>query len=68
MVAGGTAVEAHARIVSPAPGGQCPQASYTVQPEFGLEAAARDTHVLLTWRSAAWRPLDIYEGRSKDIC
>ena len=68
MVAGGTAAEAHPLIFSPAPSGQCPQASNSAPPEFSLEAAARGTHVLLTWSPAASGPLDIYEGPSKDIC
>ena len=67
-MAGGTAAGAHALIVAPAPSGQCPQPAKTARPEFSLKAAARGTHVLLTWSPAASRPLAIYEGTSKDIC
>src|SRR6266487_2473446 len=66
IVAGGTAAGAHALIGAPAPNGRCP--AKTARPEFRLDAAARGTHVQLTWGPAASGPLEIYEGTTDDIC
>ena len=67
MVSGGTAVEAHARTFSAAPTGPCSLLSKAASPESSLTAAARGTHVLLSWVPAA-SGLEIYQGTTQDIC